>query len=50
VDRASGVQFGAQLKDLGRPGLRPALVGTSLMAEGRPVRPLARLLAEAMDD
>lgn len=46
---ASGVEFGAQLQELAALGFDAALVGTSLMAGGRPGQALATLLSEAMD-
>ncbi len=44
---ASGVDRGAQLRELAALGFDAALVGTSLMAGGKPGQALARLLAEA---
>ena len=46
---ASGVGTGAQLRELASLGFDAALVGTSLMAGGKPGAALTRLLAEAAD-
>lgn len=47
---ASGVERGAQLRELAAIGFDAALVGTSLMAGGRPGQALEQLLSEAADD
>ncbi|MEW5772952.1 MAG: indole-3-glycerol-phosphate synthase [Thermodesulfobacteriota bacterium] len=48
--RASGVDRGAQLRELAGLGFDAVLVGASLMAGGRPGQALATLLSEAVDD
>lgn len=47
---ASGVERGAQLRELAAIGFDAALVGSSLMAGGRPGQALEQLLSEAVDD